>query len=58
MKLTPNTRFREDLGMDSFDKYGFGYKMEEELGIDISDGKMQELNSINEYITYLDENHS
>jgi len=57
-KITQTTEFRGELGMDSLNRYEFGYAVEGEFDITIPDEKMQELDSINDYITYIEENHS
>jgi acyl carrier protein len=53
-KITPETRFREDLGMDSLDQYIYGYALEENLGLSIPDGDMQGFRTMGECKDYLE----
>ena len=57
-KITQNTKFREELGMDSLNRYELGYAVEEGFDITIPDEKIQEFNSLNEIDKYIKENHS
>lgn len=57
-KLTPKTKLWEDLGADSLDKYEFGYRVENYFGIAISEKRIATLESINDYIQYIQEHSS
>ncbi len=53
--ITQDTRFIEDLEIDSLDRLEFGYAVEEKLQVKISDEKILDFNSINDYMKYLSE---
>jgi acyl carrier protein len=52
-KITPETKLREDLGMDSLDTYEWIFVVEEGLGISIPDEKANEFETIRDYINYI-----
>lgn len=52
-KITPLSKFSEDLGLDSLDLYEFLYRVEEEFKITIPDEKANQLRTIEDYSFYL-----
>jgi acyl carrier protein len=53
VEVTPKKAFRKDFGMDSMDQYEFCYATEEEIGINIPDEKMNEFETVGEYVQYI-----
>jgi acyl carrier protein len=53
IKLTKDTKFFEDLGMDSLDVYEFLFKIEEEYNMIIPNEKIYELKAISDCMDYL-----
>jgi len=54
LSITGDTKFLEDLGMDSLDTYEYAYKvMENFAGVHISDEKISEFETIGDYISYI-----
>jgi acyl carrier protein len=54
VKITEDARFKEDLGMDSLDRYELVYRVEEEFDISIPDGNAGELKTIKDYVEYIE----
>ncbi len=52
-ELKPEMRLREDLHMDSLDKYEAVFAIEEALGISIPEGNMQGYETISQCLDYL-----
>jgi len=52
-EITPEMKFRNDLGMDSLDAYEFIYTVEEKLGVCIPDEKANEFDSPKDCMDYL-----
>ncbi len=53
-KITETSSFDVDLEMDSLDKYEFSYLVDETFGVNILDEDIQKLNSIRDYISYIE----
>jgi len=53
IKITKDTKFFEDLGMDSLDVYEFMFKIEGEYNIIIPNEKIYELKAISDCMDYL-----
>ena len=53
-ELTPKTRLREDLQIDSLDRYQLGYEIECSFGISIPDEDMQGFRTIGDCINYIE----
>jgi len=54
IELTPETRLKEDLGLDSFDKYELGYVLEKTLNVTIPDENMQGFKTLGNCVDYVD----
>lgn len=52
-KITPEAKFREDLGADSLDTYELVYAIEEELDIHIPDDKANEFESVGDALEFI-----
>ncbi len=55
-KVTPEASFVEDLGADSLDTVELVMAFEEEFGIDIPDEDAEQMATVGEAITYLENN--
>lgn len=55
-EITVDSSFMEDLGADSLDIVEVVMAIEEEFGIDIPDTKVEELDTINSLIQYVEKN--
>jgi len=53
-KVTPDARFREDLGADSLDLVELIMAFEEEFGGEISDEEAQGIRTVGEAVAYLE----
>ncbi len=53
-KITPQAKFREDLGADSLDLVELIMTFEDEFGGQISDDDAQKITSVGEAVTYLE----
>jgi acyl carrier protein len=53
-KVTPEARFREDLEADSLDLVELIMAFEDEFGGDISDEKAQEITTVGDAISYIE----
>ncbi|MDR0677304.1 MAG: acyl carrier protein [Holosporaceae bacterium] len=53
-KVTDDARFVDDLGADSLDTVELVMALEEEFGIEISNDEGQELRSVKEAITFIE----
>ena len=53
-KVTPDSRFREDLGADSLDLVELIMAFEEEFGGEISDEEAQGIRTVGEAVAYLE----
>ncbi|NLF79073.1 MAG: acyl carrier protein [Chloroflexi bacterium] len=53
-KVTPEARFREDLEADSLDLVELIMAFEDEFGGEISDEKAQEITTVGDAISYID----
>jgi acyl carrier protein len=53
-KVTPEARFREDLGADSLDLVELIMAFEEEFGGQISDDEAQKIRTVGEAVSYLE----
>jgi acyl carrier protein len=54
-QIVPEARFREDLEADSLDLVELIMALEEEFGGEISDDEAQEIKTVGQVITYIDE---
>jgi acyl carrier protein len=54
-KITPEARFREDLGADSLDLVEMIMAFEEKFGGEISDEEAQKLTTVGDVIAYINE---
>jgi acyl carrier protein len=52
-KITPEIKFRAELGMDSLDVYEFAYSVEEEFCVDIPDEKANQFETVGDYIKHI-----
>jgi acyl carrier protein len=52
-KITENTELYAELGMDSLERYEFGYRVEEETKIPIKDDDVEKLYTLGDYMSYL-----
>ena len=55
-KITPESRFREDLGADSLDALELIMDIESDFGIDIPDEDAERFQNINDMISYMGQN--
>ena len=55
-KITPDSRFREDLGADSLDTYELLYAIDSELGVSVPDEKATEFEKVQDALDYIAEN--
>ncbi|MEU6809342.1 acyl carrier protein [Streptomyces sp. NPDC046831] len=53
-ELTPDARFKEDLGLDSLDMVELVSAMEDELGVPVSDEVALSLTSLGDVVAYVD----
>jgi acyl carrier protein len=51
--ISLEANLRKDLGLDMFDQYELAVKIEEEFGINISDKKVHEFETVRDYFNYL-----
>lgn len=51
--VTPEARFREDLGADSLDTYELVYAIESEMGIEIPDEKANEFEKVSDALDFI-----
>lgn len=58
VKITEDTSLFADLGMDSLERYEFGYNVEEEIGTTIKDGDVMKLETFKDYTEYLFKNRN
>ena len=54
-EVTPEARFREDLGADSLDLVELIMAFEDEFGGEISDEEAQEITTVGEAVAYIEE---
>ena len=54
-KITPDSRFREDLGADSLDTYELLYAIDSELGVSVPDEKATEFEKVQDALTFIEE---
>ena len=54
--VTPEARFREDLGADSLDLVELIMEFEDRFGGEISDEEAQQITTVGEAVKYLEEN--
>jgi acyl carrier protein len=54
-KITPESRFREDLGADSLDTYELLYAIDTEMGVSIPDEKAIEFETVNDAFQFISE---
>lgn len=52
-EINPETNLSKDLGLDSLDICKLVYFVEEDFGISIPDGKMNEFRTVKDYINYI-----
>jgi acyl carrier protein len=57
-ELTPDARFREDLGLDSLDMVELVSALENELSVPVSDEMALSLTSLGEVVAYVDAQHA
>jgi len=55
-KVTPEARFREDLGADSLDLVELIMEFEDRFGGEISDEEAQKITTVREAAQYIEEN--
>jgi len=53
--ITPEARFREDLGADSLDLVELVMAFEEEFGGEISDEQAQQIKTVGDAVRYIEE---
>lgn len=53
-EVTPNARFTDHLGADSLDTYELAMRVEEEMGIEIPDEDLDNLQTVGELYAYVD----
>ena len=54
-KITPESRFREDLGADSLDTYELLYAIDSELGVSVPDEKATEFEKVQDALSFIEE---
>ena len=54
--VTPEASFIDDLGADSLDIVELVMAFEEEFGVEIPDDAAEKISTVNDAITYIDEN--
>lgn len=54
-KITPDSRFREDLGADSLDTYELLYAIDSEMGVSVPDEKATEFEKVQDALDYISE---
>lgn len=54
-KLTPDTRFIEDLGADSLDIVEFMLRLEEEFDFEINEQDLVNIQTVGDVVTYIKE---
>jgi acyl carrier protein len=52
-KVTPESRFREDLGADSLDTYELLYAINSEMGVSVPDEKATEFEKVQDALDYI-----
>jgi acyl carrier protein len=52
-KVTPDARFREDLGADSLDTYELLYAIDSELGVSVPDEKATEFEKVSDALDFI-----
>ncbi|MBN2628238.1 MAG: acyl carrier protein [Spirochaetales bacterium] len=52
-KVTPEARFREDLGADSLDTYELLYAINSEMGVSVPDEKATEFEKVQDALDYI-----
>ena len=52
-KVTLDSSFRQDLGADSLDTYELVYAIEEEMGVKIPDGKVNEFETVKDAYEFI-----
>ena len=55
-KIDPETRFIDDLNLDSLDMVELMMKMEDEFGVEIPDDDAEGLKNVGDVINYLEKN--
>jgi acyl carrier protein len=56
-ELTPDARFREDLGLDSLDMVDLVSTLENELGVPVTDKVALALTSLGDVVAYVEAQH-
>ena len=54
-KISPDSRFREDLGADSLDTYELLYAIDSELGVSVPDEKATEFEKVQDALEFIEE---
>ncbi|QTX02771.1 acyl carrier protein [Candidatus Phytoplasma luffae] len=57
IKLLPETRLKEDLGLDSFDAVELVIDLEKSFNLKISDETMQQFKTIKDVVYYIEKNY-
>lgn len=52
-KVTPESRFREDLGADSLDTYELLYAINSEMGVSVPDEKATEFEKVQDALDFI-----
>ena len=54
LKIFPDTSFKDDLGLDSFEMAQILCNIEDELGIDISDSDLTKITTVADLIKFIE----
>lgn len=55
-KVTLEASFKEDLGADSLDVVELVMELEDEFGVEISDGDAENINTVGDAVKYIESN--